>query len=789
MKKLIIIIFKRKNPKIINKSTVSNDNLLNILLGNLYDKFILDVNEKKKFALKKLISIYSKHLNKIKKTYFLKYRMNVSNMSSYLNTCTHPRLYQKSHAQSNSIPIYNEHFQNNNNYTYSENNISCGKKSSSNINNSHFNKQSFSNNSENQNKSAYSNYVDLNKSQYYFNGNKIGNFTSYKINNYNNSIYINNNNNNKTLNSKDKKYIVQIRLSSNKISNPDIFNNKNYNTIKNNNSFVNKYSNNIENNNKNIINDKKRYRHYSYRNLTIPNKLDYHHIEPRNNYCSFKSYKDIKNIKKEIITEKIFVREKKNSYKINNKINNNNSKLIDEQILDYLSRNINEKEYLIKKMNNQNVVLRKVNKNKIINLNNLNNYSYINNNYNYYCNNNNELNSTLYKSNNMNNINKKILKNSRSSKNKNVHINNGKLNQERYTVSNTIYSNYLKKKMKKIENNRYPVKIDYTNVKPDIDNYFDSEPIIYKKNENTNSTKNYPIKRGSKKIIKIDYYNSNYYYYDDDNDNDNDNDIDNNIDNDIDNDIYNEDNNELSPERYKIPVPNKMTLSKNNILYRRKVRNTTNNIKINSNTNDNYQFYDTDRTSSNNYTLNEYKSLKKKKYKNKIYKNKINKSSINNNNKNKENVIQKGFNLFFSNENDNKMKSNKNILCSNNNFNIDGNNDKKEKGKIMIIKKNIILKKNNSFNSKLKDNKIIKNLKKLQVSHNVINEQFNKDKYLKDEQINTEKEKDDFSVQSLDDSKLMELANNYINDEDLNKQVIKEILNSKKENKEYLNKE
>ena len=35
----------------------------------------------------------------------------------------------------------------------------------------------------------------------------------------------------------------------------------------------------------------------------------------------------------------------------------------------------------------------------------------------------------------------------------------------------------------------------------------------------------------------------------------------------------------------------------------------------------------------------------------------------------------------------------------------------------------------------------------------------------------------------------MELANNYINDEDLNKQVIKEILNSKKENKEYLNKE
>ena len=688
--------------------------------------------------------------------------MNVSNLSSYLSICTHTPLYPKTHAQFNSIPICNDQIQNNNNYTYSENNISCCKKSSSNIENSYFNKQSFSNNSENQNKSAYSNYVNLNKSQYYINGNEIGNFTSYKINNYNSSIFINNNNNhNNTFNSKDNKYIVQIRLSSNKRSHPDILNyKKSYNTIKNNNSFINKYSNNIENNTKNIINDKNRYRHYSYRNLTIPNKLDYYHKEPRNHYCSFKSYKDIKNIKKEIITEKIYVRENRKTYNINNKINNNNGKLIDEQILDYLSKNINEKEYLIKKMNNQNVVFRKVNKDKVINLNNLNNYSYINNNYNYYCNNN-EPNSTLY------NLNKSI-----SHKNSNINVNKA-LNQKRNTVSNTIYSNYLKKKMKNFENRRYPAKIDYSNENENIGNYFDPEPISYKENENNNSTRNYPLKKGSKKIIKIDYYNSNYYYYNDDNDDDDE-------DNNDDNDIYNEENNELSTEKYKIPIPNKMSLSKNNNLYRKKVRNTAGNIKRSCcNINDKYQYYDTDRTSSNNYTLN--KSLKKKKYKNKIYKNKINKSTLNNNIPNNENVIQKGLNLFFSNENKNKIKSNKNILCTNNNFNINGNKDKKEKDRIIIIKKNTILKKNNSFNTNLKDNKIIKNLKKLQVSHNVINEQFNKEKY---EQNNNENEIDYFSVQSLDDAKLMELANNYINDEEINKEVIREILNSKKENKE-----
>ena len=77
----------------------------------------------------------------------------------------------------------------------------------------------------------------------------------------------------------------------------------------------------------------------------------------------------------------------------------------------------------------------------------------------------------------------------------------------------------------------------------------------------------------------------------------------------------------------------------------------------------------------------------------------------------------------------------------------------------------------------------MKNLKKLKVSHNVINEQFNKEKKDKKEQNNSDKEIDSSrtSVQSLNDSKIMELANNYIIEEDLNRNEIKEILNSKKE--------
>ena len=793
MKNLIIILLKKKTTeRIIQKSKVSNKNSF-IFLGNLYTIFIQDDNKKKKSALTQLIHIYSKYLNKIKKNYFLKYHFKASKISSYLSKCKCTCIFPIKHNEYNSIPIYRDAFQKTVNYNCSEKNINFP----SNINNPNIDKERFLNNSENQNKSAYTNYINLNKSHYYFNGNEIGNFTSYKINNYNSSMIVNNNN---TINSNDKKYIVKIKLSSNKRSKPNIFHNNNnsYNSIKNKNSFIKEYSNNIANNSKKIINDKNRLRQYSYKNLTIPSKLKYSQKEKEKSLNNYFSYRDIKNIKNEIITEKIFVRENKKIYNTNkdnyneNKYNMNNNKLIDQQILDYLNNHNNEKQNLINKMKNQNVVLNRYNahyKDKIINLNNLNNYSYINNNYNYYCsNNNNKHNSTFYNSNNSNEF--KNLNYSHS--NKNI---NRTLNQDKYKVTKTIYSNYLKRKIKKFENKKYPVRVNFKNEIENLDkvNFYESEHLIYDDNSSNRSIKNkYPLNRTSKNVIEIDYFNSNYYY---------------------------DNNNDYSSDRHKIPAPiNKITLSKNN-LYRKKIRNTagnnnnnTRNINITNNNNnkiETYEHYDTDKNSSNNYTLNDCKSIKRR-YKNKIYKNKITKITINKNNNNNntnnnnktnntnnnkntnKNIIQKSLNLFFSNENkNNKNKKNENIISSNNNFNIiDNNNNKgeKEKDKTIIIHRSPIqikFKKNNSFNSKLNNNdKILKNLKKLKVSHNVINEQFNKEKKDKKEQNNSDKEIDSSrtSVQSLNDSKIMELANNYIIEEDLNRNEIKEILNSKKEN-------
>ena len=117
------------------------------------------------------------------------------------------------------------------------------------------------------------------------------------------------------------------------------------------------------------------------------------------------------------------------------------------------------------------------------------------------------------------------------------------------------------------------------------------------------------------------------------------------------------------------------------------------------------------------------------------------------------------------------------------------NNDKKSKiGKIpngINHKKNKSFNPNSSKNPKLNNKTNSNNSKILKVSSKVINEQFNKDKIEKKEASNSEKETESnmrFSVQSMNDSKMMEMANKYIADEELNKEEIMEILNSKKEN-------
>ena len=264
-------------------------------------------------------------------------------------------------------------------------------------------------------------------------------------------------------------------------------------------------------------------------------------------------------------------------------------------------------------MKNQKIYLYKLNQNKkfrIKNVNNLNNNSYINNYYNYYCQNNHSL---KYIPNNKVNNNLNFSQNN---------INQYKILNQKKSQKNSIYSSYLKKQLKKIENKKFPVRINYPNENINLENIFDTEPIC----ENINI---FPSHRDFNSLNKIDYYNCYEKNYN---------------------------NNLFTPERYQIPIPKtKITQSKRNKLYSEKARNTDNNIYKSFNHNNLIiiDHYDTDRTLSKNFTLNGINTVEKN-YKNKKYKNEISKNI--DNKKINKNIIQKSLNLIFCSESKNKKQ-------------------------------------------------------------------------------------------------------------------------------------
>ena len=715
-------------------SKVSLIYFINISLDKLYNLFIQKENNKRNSALKKLLAIYSKYLNKKKRFYFIKYHLKVSKLSSYLCTCKCTCLYPLLNKDYDSISLYRDSSHKNliihnlteNNIIYNKNYNFSPNESSPNI----INNNCYSNNREIEmlNKSTYSNQPNLNNSQYYINGKDIGNISSFKINNFNSSMYINNNSKS---NPKDKKYIVKIKLSNNH-SIPNIFNKNKYNNKKN--TSILKYTNNISNNYRKNISPKLRYRHYSYKNLTVPYRMNNsQNVIKNNNYYNFKNYE---NSKEEIPAENIYdIRSRKLLEEENEKDYNTYSKLIDQEILDYLHQNNDVKENLIKEMRNKKISLKKLipinnnnNKNRILNLKNMNNYSYINNNYNYYCNNNTNQNDYNIEYQNLNNSH-----------------NSYKNRYEIIKTEKNPYSNILKKKVRKIEINKNPLKINYTNENIKRENIADDITFI---NNNEENTKHLFSSRTSKNIFKSDYYNANY---------------------------YDNSNGFISPRGYKIPKKSSVIFPVKNI---KTNINIFDNINNNSNNNLYVDHYDTDRTDktcSNNGSLNGSKSVKM--YKNKKYKNKVNVKGK----KLDKNIIQKSLNLFFCNEN----KSNSNevkihsITTINNKIieqNNKNNNDKKQKLKIDKIPIGINNKKDNNNNRKINNNKILK------ITH--IDEEFNKDKIEKKEINNKLRESDSlrFSVESMNDSKIMEMANKLIEEEEPNREEIKEILNTKKEN-------
>ena len=319
-----------------------------------------------KSILRNLIYIYSKFLNKKKKYYFFKFHSKVvKNINLKLCTCQHSTFENDYDSIYNIYPnTYRyKNFSTSTEYTKLNNKIANVKI------------QDFIINKENSN--SYSNYINLNKSEYFFNGNEIGSFSSYNTNSNKNPskniISVKNGSNN-------KKYVVKIKLYGGQINTDD----KDNNSIK-----YKKYTNNV--------NKSKKYtkNHYTYKNETMPYDMDH------NSNCFYFNNKNIKLNKFHVpLTERVYHKDcvrtlnptiKINQHENDSNNNNNNKVMEDQEILDYLNTNDSEKKNLIKKIlnqklgnNKQRIELKKLGNRKIMHLNNSKSYSYINNNYNYF---------------------------------------------------------------------------------------------------------------------------------------------------------------------------------------------------------------------------------------------------------------------------------------------------------------------------------------------------------------------------------------------------------------------
>ena len=687
----------------------------------------------------------------------MKFCENLSKISRFksiypcLNSTTSTRARRD--INSNSNPIYfnkikinsNKHYSNN--LEFVDNNNRC--RYSPKFNHCKLNKIIyFSNEKENQknilNSNHHNSYYSKNSKSLYFNNQNLrGNYSCYCLKDKSNNNdsrrenIINNNSHSNSNNIKDRRCITKIKLSSNK-TNDQKFYCKN-NSFKNNKSSILKYSQNIVNKSKKIYIDKNKYKYMSSNNISIPKKGN----KCQNiNYESF--YKDNIPLNKDysyknnnIFSERIHYRSYKTilndeNYNENILMNKNNT-FLDQQILDYLNNNYEEKNNLIKKMKNQKIEYYKksleeqnllnknytndnINKAKIITLNNLNNYSYINNNYNYYCKHN---------------------------------YNNDLLISKHYNSNKkSLYPNYSKNRIKKSVDKKCNMRIsNYTNENINANNIMEDKYTLNKKCEDIN----HPLNYTSKNIIKNKIFNSFLY-----------------------------DNNINSPKKYKIMKFKDKEISPSKIYKEDKNDNINNNIKNNCKKISLKGKFETITGYHSMGKLN--MNQNKNKMKTKLSKNK--------------NVIQKSLNLFFYNSTKHNKKEenekNENIITIDRTLNINISIPKSEKIEFMkepkISLKNSkrkmsynIHKKCNSINGNFNNKKI----RKIKIYNNIPPKELNEIKN-KNENMKEEKGKENeslLSLQSMNDSKILELANKFIVEEEkFNKDEIIEILNTKKEN-------
>ena len=214
---------------------------------------------------------------------------------------------------------------------------------------------------------------------------------------------------------------------------------------------------------------------------------------------------------------------------------------------------------------------------------------------------------------------------------------------------------------------------------------------------------------------------------------------------------------------------------------KRKMSGQDNNFKINNNNNINII-----EDISNINKINNKKGIKNNAERNINIVNVINKKeTLDNNDRNYQNLVVKNINerkeIKISNEP--KKKVDYSFNHEQLSLNIKNKSKPINTLKIKSNDKLTFLNEHNKINSTNLNNKNKEEKKKTyKISSNVVNEQFYREKFMEKE-INSDDENYlTISMQSLNDSNIMELANRYISDEeDLNKNEINDILNSKKE--------
>lgn len=506
------------------------------------------------------------------------------------------------------------------------------------------------------------------------------------------------------------------------------------------------YRNTISNKTDNVTNRRQMQRSFNNNNYNN-NSLNYNNNRPiLNKSCKKdrvnershnKDYKYKKMISPN--TDSINNNMSLNDFAINKPYNINN-KSIDLQIFDYVKKNSDDKENIHKKISNQS--LSKMNNNKSMDSKRLLN----------------------------NNINSNI-----------IHINNGKIinlsNLSNFSYATEKYDCYYENKRVtpniNADNNKKYNTYKNKNIKTNINNYTNKKKPLIEENINKNLnktsninsilfTKKYPKKDINKYPLRINY-------------------TDENLGSALENEsllefIDKENGNDFSSKKDSRIIKKNHKIKNNYEINKNILKND------NSNINRNKHYYISEKVSSNDNNRN--KSLTKA----------------------NRNIIQKNYNLFFSGDNnmyDNikngqkkiKKKESNNISKKNSfttihdSLSFNPKKTYKNNTHILEIKNNerLMIPKNgnhNKVNSMNENNFMEQKIDRTyKISSHVVDEQFYKDNF-SEKEINSSDDENvlRMSIQSLNDSKIMEIANRYITDEEnLDKNEIIEILNSKKD--------